>query len=461
MASDPLAVQLANQFRLAITIVPYPSHFDEMMEILIAADDQPDIFLLALNAPRMHQLASGGIIRGIPDEMLAEFPMIETVIAQNPLAQASRRIYGAVGYIPCVYDINPAYATCGVRIFYRKDWAEILQLTAFETTEDLFRAARTFAGEANPNRPNDEAGLIGIAVDKPERFVYMFGEDPYGWVLEGENFIPVYFSERMIQPLTFARRLYAEGFLVFSNGQITLNDAGIVMAEAGTPQAMSTVITPVMRSLRASADEVLARHVSIMNPPHATGHTASWGTRYRPEGWFAQVGLADGVLYRFLALLDFSLTQEGIDYARYGITEETYTRQNGRVYLFTDPMTFRAYDLANIFPTGQFLLGLLTRDTSREADLFYPSSIPVSVRRHTANAVLRYYSPIDSADALCRMVHAPARDALEIDFNAYFYNIITGEEPVNEMFARFKDECIRLGVEEAIVEVNRMVRRVN
>jgi hypothetical protein len=123
-------------------------------------------------------------------------------------------------------------------------------------------------------------------------------------------------------------------------------------------------------------------------------------------------------------------------------------------------MTYRAYDLDALYPTGQFLLGLLSHDAGRDADLFYPSSIPTAARTAAHRATLRYYNPIEPPDALCRTVHSPLRDAVSIDYNAYFYNIIAGDEPVADMFARYKEACVNHGTENAIREVNNIIRRV-
>jgi hypothetical protein len=455
MESDPLAEELARKFMLAITLIPYPSNFDEMLETLIAANDRPDMFLLSLSPARLYRLASDGIIRGIPDNMLNGLPMLASIIENDPIAQANKKMYGAVGYIPCVHDIDPVYNAEGGRIFYRRDWAGILGLRSFQTTEELYIAARAFAGETNPN--DDEAGLIGFAVDKPERFAYLFGLDPSGWVWEGERYIPAYYSEKMKEPLEFARRLYQEGLLVLGNNRITLNDAGLLITHAGMPEDIERIITPVARSLRKPAEEVLANHVGIINPPNAS----TWGKANRMEGWLAQEGLSDGVLIRFLSMLEHSVSREGRVIARYGIYDETYTIHDGKMFLYTDPMTYRAYDVATMYPTGQFLLGLLTRDMGRTADMDYPSVIPMAIRKHASDAFRGYYRPINETDALCRAVYSPAFDALAVDYNAYFYNIITGEEPVRDMFARYKDECIKHGVENAIAEVNQAVKRMS
>jgi hypothetical protein len=452
LESDPLGIQLAAQFNLGITFAAYPASFDEMLNALTAADSRPDMFLIALNPSRLNRLANERIIRGIPDDMLAQFPRLNTIVAADPLSQANRRIYGAVGYIPCVHDINPAYSADGGRIIYRKDWADFLNIASMETADDIYTAARTFAGEANPNR-TDGTALIGIAVDKPARFAYLYGLDPTGWVLEGDRYVPAFFSDSMLQPLMFARRMYTEGLLTFSD-RVTLNDAGIIITNAATAEQLEQIINPVARSLRTNADQVLANHIAILPPPSV------WGTNYRTEGWLAQESLPDGILVRFLELLEYSVSQEGLDYRRYGFLDETFTRQGSGVHLFTDPMTFRAYDLHQMYPTGQFLLSFLSRDASRDADLFYPSPVSVSARRATALATLQYYRPFNATDALCRAVYSPSKDALDMDYNHWFYTIITGDEPVPDMFRQFKDECINHGMENVIREVNQAVRRV-
>jgi hypothetical protein len=258
----------------------------------------------------------------------------------------------------------------------------------------------------------------------------------------------------MKPPLVFARTLYDEGLYRFSGGGITLNDTGMMAVRVADAAALERLAAPVARALRISVENALEHHIAVISPPVFAGTEPVWGTNYRPEGWLAREGLDDGALVRFMALLDYSLSEEGRAFYRYGIEGETYANVDESIFLFADPETYRAYDLAAVYPTGRFLLGFLTRDASRETDLFLPSAASVPARIKTAEAFALYYHPMNGNDARLHALHSPARDALEIDFNAHFFAIITGEEPVEEMFERFREECIRLGIEDAIREIN-------
>lgn len=456
---DTLANYVAGLFGLRIEAVPLGENESEAADILSAADDWPDLWQTSLEPAKLHAL-TGGAIRNIPEAFINPDGPLGEVMRGDSMLNAFKALEGgAYWYVPCVNDRNSAYTTGGTRLFYRKDWAAYLNLPAPETTEDLHAMAVAFA-QQDPDG-TIEADTVGLAADTASCFAYLFGIDPARWIWENDVCLPAYYSEKMLAPLAYARRLYEEGLLVFTGQEdtvLSLTRVGILAANGGDAEALSKVLSPVADAMKITMEEAYADYIGVMEIPRAPGQTPVWPHTSPTTGWVARAGLDDETLHQALALFDWTLTEEARVYARYGMPGLTYTQNDKGIFLFTDPETNRAYDLATLYPAGGYL-GLITRDMSRMADVYLPSAFPYTLRAACAENTALYYRPADTAfDAMCRTVAAPARDALAIDYDAYFQNIVISHEPLEDIFERFRAECRKLGIENAVSEVTALMR---
>jgi len=84
--------------------------------------------------------------------------------------------------------------------------------------------------------------------------------------------------------------------------------------------------------------------------------------------------------------------------------------------------------------------------------------------------VMRSRLPEDTYTALKRTMAQGARlelglanvlaaDAFEFDYELFFYYIVTGDEPLDEMFGRYKERCRERGIEKMIEAVNMAMGR--
>jgi ABC-type glycerol-3-phosphate transport system substrate-binding protein len=451
---DALSDEVLSKFGLAVKLLPYPVDYASLLTML-ASESAPDLIKLVLSPARLAELTSGGYIREIPDALIERTSYLKDYIQTNPPAQAYRQIYGAYAYLPCAYDKSPAYAADGTRFLYRKDWAATLNLAPPRNPGELYEMAKAFAAQQNPNR-DEGTPLIGLAIDSAARFASLYGCDPSGWSFQNGRYIPTNCVDTMLPMLYYARKLYDEGLLVFTAegaNRVSLNDAGILAARADNSVALKLLLEPVAESLDVSIEETLVNNVAMMDIP---GEERAWENHYATEGWLVSRPVTTGVLERLTEFLDYTLSEEARTYSRYGLPGVTYTENEHGLFMFTDPETYAAYDLNAMFPTGGFL-NLLIDDVSHDVDIRMPSADSYSLRRFIDEGTTRYYIREDASDMLCRGVNSPLRDGYEIDYESYFYEIITGTESVDVMFQQFRDTCRQAGLDSLIEEVNRLL----
>jgi hypothetical protein len=86
-----------------------------------------------------------------------------------------------------------------------------------------------------------------------------------------------------------------------------------------------------------------------------------------------------------------------------------------------------------------------------------PSVYGIALSRFVHEAAERYYVPEDSTDMLCRWVNSPLFHQYHMDYETYFYEIITGTEAVDVMFEQFREDSRQAGLAGVIEEVNRLL----
>jgi ABC-type glycerol-3-phosphate transport system substrate-binding protein len=448
-AGDELAEQILSGLNLRIAPLPYPEDYAAYLDTLFASGDAPDICLVPLEPSRLQKWIQSGAVGDIPESATEASPTVAALLESDGMSKAYKNLYGGLTwYIPRFIDREPAYSAGGPRIFYRKDWFDRLGLPVPETTDDLRNALRR--------------GAVA-ATDSSACFAYLFGIDPDDWLLEDGRYIPAYYSDSMLAPLEYARRLWEEGLLLYTDdgnsgvSGITLTKAAVLMTGAanGGAQAFEGVLAPLSEALGVPAREVYGNYAGVMYPPNAPGEEAAWGRVPPTEGWVFSSRLRDDKIEKIVSLFEFTLTDQARAYARYGVEGATYTESESGIFFHTDPEAFAPYDLTAKYPAAQFLLGMVTRDVSRETDANIPSVTDPSLRLAFAESAAKYFDigDDDISTALCKAVPAPERDALAVDYEMFFYHIITGGEPVRDLFERFKERCRESGVEEAIAAV--------
>ena len=473
---DYIAQQITSMFN--ITLDPIYVEDQQAREVLAASGGLPDMWgQSTFEDDRLDFFPwiAQGIIRSIPEELIRKYPNVNKIVTDQVEVNGIKQLIdNKYWYIPCVRDIEPYLMADGARIYYRKDWAENLGLPVPKTMEDLYDMAYAFSyNDPNQNGKNDTIGMT--AAGGVLYLVTMFGLDPESWTLEDGKYIPSYYSDRMLAPLEYCRRLYADGCLdpeyavtkyAAALEKLGTDVAGIVVRNGGDSYWLN-------RTLRYYSDahegltplDAWNDHIGIMPIPIPENSTRSyWPCNWSSEGrCFNAETVDDAKLDRILSLFEYSMTEEAREYSRYGVEGETYSKgADGKINLFIDPATNALYDLARMYPMGGTLLGFVDYDFTAGLDTNIPSVIVPQIKEACGEWNVEYdksYSPEGDA-ALCRFISTPAKDDLQIEFNDGFSLIIMGSEPVKDMFEKFKADCRDAGIEQAIGEVTEKMKAV-
>jgi putative aldouronate transport system substrate-binding protein len=309
-----------------------------------------------------------------------------------------------------------------------------------------------------------ETSEIGLALAGGVTYlISLFGADPYSWVLENSEWIPAYYSEKMVAGLQFARGLYESGCLdknytlTKANNaveQFTGRKAGALIRH-GDAYWLMRVLNEFAETNGITAPEASEWYVGMLPPPNGF-----WPRSVETGGCVVSAAVDDTKLDAILKFLDFSLSGKGEELAYFGLLGETCAPDiNGELRLFVNPTTALPFNIVLEYPSARALFLLApTQDRLAEYDANIPSKMPPDIKA-AFNEAERLYAEaaVDEGDGfIIRFMHTPALEQLasEINFASVFNDIVTGTEPVTEMFARFRRECEQKNIRTAIGEVN-------
>lgn len=504
---DPVARVIENRLNITLTPVDVYEGDATYLDQLAAAGRLPDVFRVEIDAPYFIRWIEEGILHDLPPSIIDQYTRLKTIADSSDELQAFRRIYGQKLWFVPVTDAEPYLTADGGRLYYRKDWAASLGLAEPETLEEYRQMLEAFVKNEVAARP----GASGLTLAGGVTYLMtLFGTDPESWIMENGQWIPAYYSSRMLDGLRFARGLYEDGLLdreyniTKANGAVNKLAGGLAgsLIRYGDAYWMERVLAAFAEENGITLREAYDNYIGVMPPPAilsdlptdtaadiqaledgepASGTVSDINNGSQPESGEASTSeptlrrywarsvvtgacvvpatVSEEKLSRILSLLAYTLSEEGRELAFFGIRDETCAEgADGVLKLFIDPATARPFDIVRQYPAAQ-LLFILDRSRSRlgENESSIPSGLPPDIKTAVYDIAARYNeAAIEEGDGfMARFIHTPAKDALEAAINpgAAFNAIVAGTEPVEEMFALFQQECDEKNIRAAIEEV--------
>ena len=494
---DPMAVIISDRLGFNIFPADVSHHDDEWLEQLAAADALPDILGVDISSRLFNEWVLGGVVRSIPSDFTIYYPNVSDIMTNSDELAALSRIYGR-GYL--FIPSGKGEAADSGRIYYRKDWVR----TPPDTAGEFLSVLEDISGSVTGGRVN----TVGITLSGGVTYIMsLFGTDPESWVYENDEWIPAYYSYKMIAGLSYARALYQSGAL---DGEYTFMRTNTVIGKFSTGIAGSMIrhgdafwMHRIYSSFAAengiSMHEAQENHIAILPPPSVIEIDPSYeldvgevitnedmleilvgitGTnnfyqrqRYWPRsvdtvGYVIPSHVQNDKLFYILSLVNFILSEEAQNLAYFGINGVTSgTSGDGARQLYINPKTQQPFDIVTEYPASR-LLHLMEPSQSRlaEWDTDVPSPMPPSVKDALNNAAIIYgNAAIDEGDGfLIRFIRTPAKDEIEetIDYIAMFNSIVTSDLTVEDHFNHLRLECERLNIRAAIDEVNEIMNTI-
>lgn len=403
------------------------------------AGGNPEYAPPANNAPA--GAATGGTTSGTTSGYRPPFSAAQKAFA---------RLYGGQNWFLPLQNIPDADSG---RIYYRADWLAELGLDPPQTAADFYAMLEAFV--KHKDAPLALAGGVTY-------LIAMFGTDPHSWILEDGAWVPAYYSETMLEGLTYVRSLYENKLLDFDYAITKANAAVQKLAEGkagalirhGDAVWMTRVLTAFSEAGGVPRAVLPALYLGIMPP---FGPNPAWAPYVETEGLVLPASTPATQMGYIEKLLAYIASPESEDLAYFGIPGETCARDAaGRLRLFIDPSTAQPFNITERYPAARVLF-LLGRGLFGEHDFNIPALLPPSAKQWRDDADALYgQAAIDEGDGhLIHYLHTPAKEALAetVDFAAAFNTIVMGHAPVEEMFAAFRAECEEKNIRAAIEEV--------
>ncbi len=443
-ADDAVAALIYD--RLGIKLIPVNILSDDYAQMarLAASGTLPDLLRVNVASPYFVSLIKDGKLQS----WTPTYPRLDEVMKGSISLAAVTKLYGKAYFMP----LSEEPAADPGRIYYRKDWFSELGLSEPATTDAFGNALKAIYDSRNRPGLTLAGGVTYLLA--------MFGADPYGWVYENGEWIPAYYSERMLPGLNYARILYANGWLDFEYAVTKANAAVNKFASGaagglirhGDSLWMQRVLSAFAENYGMGVKEAYDGYVGVLPPLVVSGGgegaTAVW-PRSLPSSGIVMPVTSDKMA-NAQALLNFILSDEAVQTARYGIMSETSAiSADGTLRLLIDPSTAEPFDITARYPAAQ-VLQLMGQPLAQ--------SLPDSVRAGMELTDAQYEAAVQAVDDgyLAHFIHTPARVRLESEINmgAAFNAIVMGGQPVEEMFAAFRALCDEKGIRGVIGEVN-------
>jgi putative aldouronate transport system substrate-binding protein len=482
---DEVGQLIQEMFNVTITAMPIES--DEALALWAAGDELPDMFVTNTfeDSYRFFNWIDQGIIRDVPYELISKYANIQRIVdGSRELSGISAMKDDKYWYIPRKNDANHEFFTVdGARIFYREDWLETLGMDVPTTIEDYYEVLYAMAHD---DPTGTGASTIGaLAAGGLVYYFALYGIDPEGWVYENDEWIPGFMSQKMVAPLEALRQLYSDKSLdneyaISGNTEMfnkwANNIGGSVIRNGGDQYWYNRMHRYVSEAMDPPLEGWQVMDVvGVMPIPTAPDGNKYWLPFVDSGGVEFSADTSDEVIDRLLEMLDWTLTDEAMDYYRYGVEGITYeVNDEGKYVTLLDPATGEAYQRR--FPAAGFISAV----NWMSAENFYnDKSAPnaeYSEERIAAEAAMKQevfdwtleYNKhvLPEGDAfVARLISTPAKDEIysairDDSLSTEIYNIISGTAPVDEMFEAFLGICYSKGIQDAIDEVSVIMNTV-
>lgn len=469
--NDEIGQIIQDKLKLKITAIPLSWDNDvEQIKLFAATSEMPDVVATytADDPARFYSWIDQGVTRAIPDELIAKYPNLQKVFEDSPVANAIKDIKGEYRYIPRPSSKSNLYVANQQAIYYRKDWLKNVGIDKVPETMDEFYQMLVAFKDKDPNQ-NGVADTFGFSASKMlplATFFPSFGIDPDSWVKNDEGkWVPGYISELNIEPLKYFQKMYRDGLLdpEFSIAgykqviqKVTSGTFGAMVRNADVHWLNKTI-----RDMFGEANPDVANPLDVlgvMGPLKKDASSeAKWPMFLDAGGSEISSGVDDAKLDRILELYEYLLSDEGKTLMRYGVENEHYKMNAGKIELTNDPETGEPWALNVKYPSVN--IGSLSDwDFDNDADPNSLVDIPQEYKDLGKTTREMYNKATAEQNLAVKYLSTPAKDTLPISFTDSFTQMIIGEEDIETAFPKFVDECMSKGLQAAIDEVNTIVQ---
>lgn len=459
--NDAISAALEDKFNCDIEcVVQEWSDYQDKFAAWAASDTLPQSFAGYPAAEAWFpQFVNDEMLREIPLEMIEKYPnVLATCEASEAWATLNEQYDGKIYTIPRNYSASGLVKGNINGFMYRTDWAEAVGVTEVPTNmDDFYDLMLKFVTEdPDGNGKDDTYGIVGDWKDMCQ-FFNAYPND-YAWVeLEDGTFVPGYLDEEpMLNALNWMRKAYESGVLdpEFSKDRTkwTQGIFGAWYRQMDT-YWLQRYIKDEMGAAYPEKGDPLS-YVGII--PALAEHEGEEAVKAKYKDDSATVfayDTTDEELDRLLAIYDYLLSEEGNRLRYCGIEGEDYTLDaDGNVtMLHTDSLRekYPSIFIQN-WPSWDHDYVYMSDPFYGEEYKALETQVLEESNAAAENSTISWNASYMQTDEKREFV---------FDFEEKLVSIITGTEPVEDMYAAFVAEAEANGVQDVIDSVNNAIAK--
>ena len=464
---DPNGDDLGKWFQenFKIKIVPVIIDDAAKLKMMASSDTLPDVIPVAIGDANFNQLKSQEMIRDIPDDMLAKYPLLKKSVDQNPVLIPFKTSTGKNWMLPIFGNVDNPLKAVIMPFYYRKDWADALKIPTPTTIDEYYAMLKAFT-EQDPDgdKENDTYGITGWLW----QVHFITWTDTYAWLKEDGKWIPGFMSKNMLAALKFYNRLYQEKILdpEFANANAKsmffTDKVGVMAGNATSTWVWRNIYRDFTGAHEGMTVEQSMEAVQFLPPLKADAASQpQWAPVVECWGNSINSKTSDEVLDRLLEIANWQLSPEGRDFMTYGFVDKDWIIKDGKAVsiLPLNPATGTQKRLADLYPSIHGL-NIAEEYAAAGTPWLNPPLPQECIDRANAWQELASQYLIKENIAITRL-STPLKDACSVAgidaHEADFQNLITSTNLEVDYANLMKSYLETQGLQAAIDEVNKVV----
>ncbi|HJA91947.1 MAG TPA: extracellular solute-binding protein, partial [Candidatus Eisenbergiella merdipullorum] len=464
-STDTMAAYIEENFGLAFEQSETNYYNNDFTVTQLAATDGtlPKVFCadILYYPQEITQFIPEGLVAEIPEELLDKYPLTKQLLENDAVAQTVYGMYDGYYFLPKPDSADPdIYKAERKGIFIRKDWLDAVGMDMPTTWEDLYNVAHAFTyDDPDGNGVDDTYGLTGDGMGTLRYFFASTGVSNRYWNKDADgNWFFGALDDSNIEVLDWLRKMWEDGSID--------PDFGASTWETGLQKFSSNTFGMCVRNADADwINQVMVQYYGAANPgvnpfdcidvipclalnegdtPRMDGYTSCMVATMFSES------ITEEEMDRFLNFYEYLLSDEG-KYMRMGFEGEDWERNDdGTISLIRDengnaPVLVTKYPCITTthWPSWGFELAA---DPNVE---YFDEYNEETKALNSAACEIRNQDPVYPEIGPMLIDDTTVTDTTAFDFSSEYWQIITGTEPVADMFADMKDRAMASGYTDA------------
>ena len=425
-ATDKMAAMIQDKFGINLLQSETNYYNNDFTVTQLAAVDGnlPDFFTAdILYYPQLiTQFIPEELVAEIPMELIEKYPAVKNLLENDAVAQLVKNMYDGYYFLPKPDSADPTlYLAERKGLFIRKDWLEAVGMEMPKSWEELYEVCHAFTyNDPDGNGKNDTYGLTGDGMGTLRYFFASTGSANRYWNKDAEG------------NWYFGASTWSTGLQKFSS-----NMFGVCVRNADADWVQNVVV------------EYYGAANPDCNPFDRVDMIPAMGTNkgdeVRMEGYISCMvanmfnpDITEEKMDRILAFYEYLIT-EG-KYMRMGLEGEDYViNEDGSVVKVRDengnpPVLATKYPCIPVTHFTSWGFELAAYDHVEFFDEYNAETKALNTKAREG----RNNTPVYPEVGPMRSEDTAVTDTTAFAVNAEYWQIITGKEPVADMFAEMK-----------------------